>query len=156
MLMQGEMQDKKCCFSSPICFETRPQIKKLLRCSILSISVEQIIQVQLWKMKSLHCELELAPDQHAWSVNRASDCLHQLIQTGLRQSLETEHHFFSSLCLYNHQSGLWEAQEEGVCSPLAKMAAGKNYGWPSCGGLGGFEDFHPSSALLGPLQTLLI
>lgn len=50
--MQGEMQEK-CCFSSPSCFETRLKIKKLLRYSILTISVDQIIQVQLWKMKSL-------------------------------------------------------------------------------------------------------
>lgn len=157
MLMQGEMQDEKCYFSSPSCFELRPKIKKLLRYSILSISVEQIIQVQLQKMKSLCCELELAHDWHAWSVNRASwDCLHQLIQTGLRQSLETKHHFFRNLCLYNQQPGLWEAQEEGVCSLLAKMDAGKN--WPRWGGPEGgkFEDFHPRPALPGPLQTRLI
>lgn len=98
---------------------------------------KQVIQVQLWKMKSLYCELELAPNWHAWSVNRTSwDCLHQLIQTSLRQSLETKHHFFRSLCFYNHQPGLWEAQEKGMCSPLVKMDAGKNYSWPRCGGPG--------------------
>lgn len=151
MLLQGEMQDEKSCFSLLICFETRPQIKTLLRYSILSSSVEQVIQVQLWKMKSLCSELELAPNWHAWSVNRASwGCLHQLIQKSLRQRLETKHHFFRSLYLYSHRPGLWEAQEEGVCSPLARMDAGKNYSWPRLEGLGGVWRLPSKSSLARP------
>lgn len=116
MLMQGEVQDEKCCFSSPSCFETRPKLKKLLKYSILSISVEQIIQVPLWKTKSLCCELELAHDWHAWSVNRASwDCLHQLIQTGLRQSLEAKHHFFRVVCVCTVTSLDSERHSRKVC-----------------------------------------
>lgn len=154
--MSGEMQDEKCCVSSPS-FLRHDQLNKYLEFLKYSvffrISVRQIIQALLWKMKSLSCGLVLAHDWRAWCMNRASwGCLHQLMQTGLRQSLETERHFFRSLRLYSHQPGLQEAQQEGVRLPLARQKLQLTKLWSGWG----FGRLPSKSSLSSPLQTPLI
>lgn len=107
-------------------------------------------------MKSLCWGLELAHDWCAWGVNRASwGWMHQLIQTGLRHSLESKHHSFKSLCLYSHQPGLREAQQEGVCFPPTKLDVGKNYSCPSCGAAEGAGTLPSKSSLSDTVNLVL-
>lgn len=155
MLMQGEMQDEKCCFSSSVCFETRPQIKKFLRYSMLSISaydpgttLKNEVSLLWTRTGSWLACLKFEQSKMGLSAPAYTDRPKAELRN--KTSLLQESVFV--------QSPTWTVRCTGGGCVFTTCQDGcrQKVSWPSCGGPRGFEDFHPSPALPGPQQTPLI